>query len=536
MPEFNTPSKGNPVTPSKGDPVTPSTGNPSQPSTGDPVTPDTGSPVTPSTGNPVTPDTGTAVTPDKGTPVTPDKGTPVTPYNPVTGMGDTDASDSSSSSEKFARDAEEDSKWFESQMGNGNGEDYGSYMKPENGTSSLDFSQLANMNAEEQQAFLQQAFASACEQGQISEGARTAVGLDGIGLDITQRDKSGQYDIPLRAVLYAEATSLGLVNKEDGSLNQDRAKELMGKDMTEWSAEDKSSLDTILDVNKNVSDYCVGKDNLMADFNKIQISTMFDSMDEMKDFEWMKDIQGSILSGSPEAMAGIQAFSTAMNPNSAVKDYNVKISSKDMEQADEYLKLMEAAKEGKLTPEMAQQGFDSMEKANEGFSLSNWWSGLWKGQNEKDSSVQTENTESKESNKFFDFENGKFGPVQKEGNGLVIDLPGTNDLHLGATKENQQSGRLFGFVEAGMSTDEQMSAAAKGGLAGYQAGMSKGLKQLPAEGEMPNPTTMEYRGQSATVQGMNTAEAGQRGAEAEAQFGDLLKKEEAAQMAKQMGE
>lgn len=535
MPEFNTPSKGNPVTPSKGDPVTPSTGNPSAPSMGNPVVPNTGSPVTPSTGNPVTPDKGTPVTPDKGTPVTPDKGTPVTPYNPVTGEGDKDAGDSAYVGGSVTRGLGEDSKWFENQ----NGDDYGSYMKPGSGTvSSLDFSQLANMSAEEQQAFLQQAFASACQQGQISEGARTAVGLDGIGLDITQRTKNGDYDIPLRAVLYAEANSMGLVNKEDGSLNQDRAKELMGKDMNEWSAEDKSSLETILGVNKNVSDYCVAP-GMFGFFNKDKgtIASMFDSMDEMKDFAWMKDMQGAILSGSPEAMAGIQAFSTAMNPDSAVKDYNVQLSSSDMLQADKYLELMEAAKQGKLTPEMAEQGFVDMQRQHDMNQKYGWMFSMKDNQNGMENPTNESQSQEKESShKFFDFENGKFGPFQKQGNGLVIDLPGTNDLHLGATKENQQSGRLFGFVDGSMSTEEQMSAAVKGGLAGYQAGMSKGLKQLPADGEMPNPTTMEYRGQSTTVKGVNTAEAGQRGAEAEAQFGDLLKKEEAAQMAKQMGE
>ena len=397
------------------------------------------------------------------------------------------------------------------------------------GNPSLNPNQLEGASADEQVAFVKNLLS---EKSMMTDGVATAIRLDELGLDMSKRNPlTGSYEVPLQGVLYAETVKLGLMDRNTGNVNPTRLEDLVSQ--KNLSEEDNIALKDVFDLNHVLSKSCEENALFKSEGKRKELDDMFSHMDEAKDFEWVRDIPANLFSKDPEAEAGMEAIRQASAKDGVASDFDVKISSKDMMQADMYKDLMNVAKAGKLTPEMASEAMAELGVLTSGYHDPQTL-GMTQGRFRENLEQGVKEQSEQYSDKFVDLEHGKFGPLQRNGAGFVLDLPGVRDLHIGKTKENQESGRMFGMVDNLDNLIYPEDADMKANTLEQNGEAPKPEQLTPSNGDTKHVfgTTPDF------VESKDPAKKApsNRGAEAEAQFGDLLRKQEAMQFNQQMGE
>lgn len=287
------------------------------------------------------------------------------------------------------------------------------------------FERLNSMDSKQQVQFVQDTMMQMQNGGKIDKGLQMAVMMDKAGLDLSQRTNSGTYEVPLQGVMYAEASSLSLI--QNGQLSEERIQSLAGKPIEDWYPDDREALENATQMNQMMTKFCFDEDGKQIQESSAkgkELKTIFKAIDETSDVEWMADAQGELLKGNPDAMNAAKAAKYALNPQGALQNSTVQLDKESLANFDKYQEMLDAAKQGKLTPDMMMEGFGSVTKQ----------------ESEKESGF----------GEFFDgLKVGKDHEplVEKDGNGMIFNIPNGFDVHVGKTTENQKSGRFLDIID-----------------------------------------------------------------------------------------
>lgn len=210
---------------------------------------------------------------------------------------------------------------------------------------------LENMSKEEQQAWLEKQITDLDVAGKLHEGFNMAVSMDKIGLDVTSDYRDGSYQVPLQAVMYAECVNLDIINKDTGYPDLDKLKSLYENGFEGTDA------DVIFKLNQMASGFCKGSNSLSLNETVAgrDVLAMFGAMDDVSDFEWTLDPEKGIAENNPNVIAGLNAITMAVHPESPAKNYSVYVDGRSMEQAKPYMEMMDAIENGTFTTEMARE-------------------------------------------------------------------------------------------------------------------------------------------------------------------------------------
>lgn len=210
---------------------------------------------------------------------------------------------------------------------------------------------LENMSKDEQKAWLEKQITDLDVAGKLHDGFNMAVLMDKIGLDVKANYRDGSYHVPLQAVMYAECVNLDIINKDTGYPDLYKLKNLYENGFEGTDA------DAIFKLNQMASGFCKGSNALSLNDTVAgrDVLAMFGAMDEASDFEWTLDPQQGVAENNPNTIAGLNAITMAVHPESPAKNYSVCVDGPSMKQAKSYMEMMEAIENGTFTTEMARE-------------------------------------------------------------------------------------------------------------------------------------------------------------------------------------
>lgn len=461
-----TPDAGNTRTPSTGDTRTPETGNTRTPSSGNVRTPETGNTRTPSTGNVRTPETGSVRTPgtinrtpetgDVRTPSTGEARTPETiKRTPSTGetrtpssnvenrtpnAGDMDSFKSRvpTREDLFGEEDENSSEKSEATYGTSSSKSESNAEKDAAGStksdaekdagsstsksdiSSKDFAKLDGMSADEQQAFMKDYLS------QMPPGVQMAAAMDGLGFDMTRLQDDGSYSVSGDAVAYGEGQALGILN-DKGDLDMNAATKLLDTPYESFTDEQKSMVDNIACVNSTVMDYVFDEngDSLKGTKEGDALEDFMGNIDEVSD---LTDYQSS--NWAKQKMTTASIVSDALSNMNTLQNSDLVIDSDTMAQYQAYQTMMDAAKEGSLTPDVAAKSVEGL-SATQLIGLGGIAGAAAKDAMDDKSAESTEEKQSfwdklKDASGFFQDENEK--SAEKESDGKNREKTGSSDV------------------------------------------------------------------------------------------------------------
>ena len=317
----------------------------------------------------------------------------------------------------------------------------------------------------------------------MPEGVKMASALDKLGMDTTKVQEDGSLKVNMGIALTCGADGAGFVT-EDGKFDKQAFQDTLTTPVDNWSEEQKGKMQEFATVLQNLTECGVKQDGTpLKDTPEGQVLESFtsalDSVDEIKALQqdvFANKIQESVGiskdTSKSEKSTLLLAGLTILN---TVDSSDVVISKEDLEKSQVMTKMEELAKEGQLTTELADVGLEAV-----GVTVPITGLNPTTPENEQsnpnvtevpvDGTVQEEQTEKSWFEKLQ-------GLVERDGKGVIIDVPGEKEVYIGLTSENQKNGKLFDFVQEemgvadGPTTQVEMSPEVKEGYEQYQKQM-----------------------------------------------------------------
>lgn len=207
-----------------------------------------------------------------------------------------------------------------------------------------DFDSLDGMSADDQVNFVK------CLRGKLPSGAQLADSFDTLGLDMSRTNEDGSYSIDGGSIGYGEGKALGLMS-EDGSLDNDKLKEMISGNYDDYSDEQKAAIENVAGINKNIMKFAydeTGAKISQTDAGK-NVEGFLSQIDDVSDLK--KFQEGSVID---KAATMKDVVSGAMSNMTTMDGAQIKLDADSMNQYGAYSSMMEAAKNGELTPDMAK--------------------------------------------------------------------------------------------------------------------------------------------------------------------------------------
>lgn len=207
-----------------------------------------------------------------------------------------------------------------------------------------DFDSLDGMSADDQVNFVKGL------RGKLPSGAKLADSFDTLGLDMSRTNEDGSYSIDGGSIGYGEGKALGLMS-EDGSLDNDKLKEMISGNYDDYSDEQKAAIENVAGINKNIMKFAYDKTGAKisqtdAGKNVEGFLSQIDDVSDLKRFQ-----EGSVID---KAATMKDVVSGAMSNMATMDGAQIKLDADSMNQYGAYASMMEAAKNGKLTSDMAK--------------------------------------------------------------------------------------------------------------------------------------------------------------------------------------
>lgn len=207
-----------------------------------------------------------------------------------------------------------------------------------------DFDSLDGMSADDQVNFVKGL------RDKLPSGAKMADSFDTLGLDMSRTNEDGSYSIDGGSIGYGEGKALGLMS-EDGSLDNDKLKEMISGNYDDYSDEQKAAIENVAGINKNIMNFAYDETGAKisqtdAGKNVEGFLSQIDEVDDLKKFQ-----EGSAID---KASTMKDVVSGAMSNMATMDGAQIKLDSDSMEQYGAYSSMMEAAKNGELTSDMAK--------------------------------------------------------------------------------------------------------------------------------------------------------------------------------------
>ena len=207
-----------------------------------------------------------------------------------------------------------------------------------------DFDSLDGMSADEQVNFVKGL------RGKLPAGAQLADSFDTLGLDMSRTNEDGSYSIDGGSIGYGEGKALGLMS-EDGSLDNDKLKEMISGNYDDYSDEQKAAIENVAGINKNIMKFAYDKTGAkisQTDAGK-DVEGFLSQIDDVSDLKKFQD--GSVID---KAATMKDVVSGAMSNMATMDGAQIKLDADSMNQYGAYSSMMEAAKNGELTSDMAK--------------------------------------------------------------------------------------------------------------------------------------------------------------------------------------
>lgn len=207
-----------------------------------------------------------------------------------------------------------------------------------------DFDSLDGMSADDQVNFVKGL------RGKLPSGAQLADSFDTLGLDMSRTNEDGSYSIDGGSIGYGEGKALGLMS-EDGSLDNDKLKEMISGNYDDYSDEQKAAIENVAGINKNIMKFAYDKTGAKisqtdAGKNVEGFLSQIDDVSDLKKFQ-----EGSVID---KATTMKDVVSGAMSNMATMDGAQIKLDADSMNQYGAYSSMMEAAKNGELTSDMAK--------------------------------------------------------------------------------------------------------------------------------------------------------------------------------------
>ena len=207
-----------------------------------------------------------------------------------------------------------------------------------------DFDSLDGMSADDQVNFVKGL------RGKLPSGAKLADSFDTLGLDMSRTNEDGSYSIDGGSIGYGEGKALGLMS-EDGSLDNDKLKEMISGNYDDYSDEQKAAIENVAGINKNIMKFAYDKTGAKisqtdAGKNVEGFLSQIDDVSDLKKFQ-----EGSVID---KAATMKDVVSGAMSNMAIMDGAQIKLDADSMNQYGAYSSMMEAAKNGELTSDMAK--------------------------------------------------------------------------------------------------------------------------------------------------------------------------------------
>lgn len=207
-----------------------------------------------------------------------------------------------------------------------------------------DFDSLDGMSADDQVNFVKGL------RGKLPSGAQLADSFDALGLDMSRTNEDGSYSIDGGSIGYGEGKALGLMS-EDGSLDNDKLKEMISGNYDDYSDEQKAAIENVACINKNIMKFAYDEKGVkisQTDAGK-DVEGFLSQIDDVSDLK--KFQEGSVID---KAATMKDVVSGAMSNMATMDGAQIKLDADSMNQYGAYSSMMEAAKNGELTSDMAK--------------------------------------------------------------------------------------------------------------------------------------------------------------------------------------
>ena len=207
-----------------------------------------------------------------------------------------------------------------------------------------DFDSLDGMSADDQVNFVKGL------RGKLPAGAQLADSFDTLGLDMSRTNEDGSYSIDGGSIGYGEGKALGLMS-EDGSLDNDKLKEMISGNYDDYSDEQKAAIENVACINKNIMKFAYDEKGVkisQTDAGK-DVEGFLSQIDDVSDLK--KFQEGSVID---KAATMKDVVSGAMSNMATMDGAQIKLDADSMNQYGAYSSMMEAAKNGELTSDMAK--------------------------------------------------------------------------------------------------------------------------------------------------------------------------------------
>lgn len=207
-----------------------------------------------------------------------------------------------------------------------------------------DFDSLDGMSADDQVNFVKGL------RGKLPAGAQLADSFDALGLDMSRTNEDGSYSIDGGSIGYGEGKALGLMS-EDGSLDNDKLKEMISGNYDDYSDEQKAAIENVAGINKNIMKFAYDEKGVkisQTDAGK-DVEGFLSQIDDVSDLK--KFQEGSVID---KAATMKDVVSGAMSNMATMDGAQIKLDADSMNQYGAYSSMMEAAKNGELTSDMAK--------------------------------------------------------------------------------------------------------------------------------------------------------------------------------------
>ena len=254
----------------------------------------------------------------------------------------------------------------------------------------------------------------------LSEQAQMASALDGLGVDLTQRQSDGSVRMNGLEVFGASIQGTGFADGK-GNFDFDGMTKLLETPVDNWTPEQVNTMKDVTGVLKNITECGVTKDGTpLKETPGGELLESFTSVAESVDDIKALQQEGLKKSGKPDPFMFLTAVRGVVD---TLKTSDVVLPAKEVEYGLAANKMETLAQDGLLSQyevERVQTSYESELETPE------WTQPVFDTQ-QKDEPL-----------------------LQKDGKGLIVNLPGNMDVHLGMTEQNKASGKLFDFVREDM--------------------------------------------------------------------------------------
>lgn len=292
----------------------------------------------------------------------------------------------------------------------------------------------------------------------LSEQAQMASALDGLGVDLTQRQPDGSVRMNGLEVLGASVQGMGFAD-DKGNFDFDGMTKLLETPVDNWTPEEVNTMKDFTGVLKNITECGVTKDGTpLKETPGGELLESFTSVAESVDDIKALQQEGLTKSGKPDPFVFLTAMRGVVD---TLKTSDVVLPAKEVEYGLAANKMETLAQDGLLS----QHEVERVQKSYESESETPEWT-----------------------QPVFDTQQKDEPLLQKDGKGLIVNLPGNMDVHLGMTEQNKASGKLFDFVREDMDNAASVQPGMNqyDGTSGLQEYQPYSPDSFQQQGEIPN--------------------------------------------------